>query len=112
MGYTSHGDSQAIPPGAGRVAGIHTIYYTVENRTTDLIKDEGSFQMMRTSATEGDRQTEIFNYLYPGESTTRSYTFRSLESDPFQLVYYRHDFFESATELVKTALKWKIEWPF
>lgn len=86
----------------------YTINYTLENRTKDMIITEGTFEALFFDNQKGEYQTGFFGKLYPGESISRAYTFRSLGNKPYYFIQYKHDWMGSDGDILKKSLKWKV----
>mgnify|MGYP007111635494 CR=1 FL=1 len=90
--------------------GLGTIYYTVhyliENKTKSKTVDEGSFEAYNSNNTLGQTQYGFFSTLYPGESSQRSYTFKSLSKEPFSYIQYKIAPTNSGN--TSKILRWKI----
>ncbi|MFJ7679687.1 immunoglobulin-like domain-containing protein [Peribacillus sp. NPDC097198] len=83
---------------------LYTINYTITNNTEDAI-DEGSFKLYYEDG-GSTPQYGFFNTLYPGESTTRSYSFKILKTQKVKCVEYGSDLF-FRSKPAATSLKWK-----
>ena len=57
----------------------YTINYTVKNNQPDTAISPGTFDLIYSDNTS-DMQTGIFNDLYYGDTSTRSYTFKVLRT--------------------------------
>ncbi|MFE4524754.1 hypothetical protein ACFRCQ_22050 [Cytobacillus firmus] len=85
----------------------YTITYHEENKTSDKVIVQGSFKIYYKDG-KSEPQSGFFNKLYPGEKTTRSYTFKALKSQELLLVEYGADIFFNQKPSQQT-LKWGIE---
>ena len=83
----------------------YTITYTLENENLDEKILEGAFKMYYRDTTGGLPQYGFFDYLFPSDTITRSYTFEELKSKPFDVLEYHHDNFFS-DEPLEDSLKW------
>ena len=88
----------------------YIIEYTLENKNPDEKILEGAFKLYYRDTTGGLPQYGFFDYLFPGDSITRSYTFEELKSKPFDVLEYHHDNFFS-DEPLEDSLKWKVIYP-
>jgi len=88
----------------------YIIEYTLENKNPDEKILEGAFKMYYKDTTGGLPQYGFFDYLFPGDTITRSYTFEELKSKPFDVLEYHHDNFFS-DEPLEDSLKWKVIYP-
>lgn len=93
--------------GAG--TNYYTIDYTLINRTKDKSITEGAFKMFYKYQSGGENQTGFFSKLYPGESIHRTYSFKSLEAEPFYILEYDHDNFFNAAP-IEGSMKWEISY--
>ncbi|WP_019414902.1 cell wall-binding repeat-containing protein [Paenisporosarcina sp. TG20] len=84
----------------------YNITYTEENKTTDKVIDQGSFKIFYSDESS-ESQYGFFNKLYPGQSASRSYTFKSLKEKESLFVEYGADLFFNQTPSEDT-LKWKL----
>jgi hypothetical protein len=84
----------------------YRITYTETNKTSDKVITQGSFKIYYKNG-ESEPQYGFFNDLYPGETSTRSYTFKSLKSKEPLLIEYGADLFFNS-EPSEGTLKWKI----
>lgn len=82
-----------------------TINYTETNNTSDKKLDEVTFKLFFTDRT-GEPQYGAFNYLYPGDTKTRSYTWEYLKSRTPWLIEANSDFF--GKEPSASKLHWKV----
>lgn len=82
------------------------INYTETNETTDLVIAQEGFKLFLTNS-NSKPQYGFFNYLYPGQSVSRTYTFSILKSEQPLCVEYGDNFFNS--EPMIDSLKWKVE---
>jgi len=82
--------------------------YTLKNETSDKIISEGTFKIFYKNRNEGENQYGFFGKLYPGESITRSYTFKTIASDPFKVLEYGSDNFFREAPIIG-SLKWDAE---
>ena len=85
----------------------YNITYTEENKTIKKVIEQGSFKIFYKDS-GSEPQFGFFNKLYPGESTTRSYTFKALKSKEPLLIEYGADLFFNDKPSSGT-LKWEIE---
>lgn len=85
----------------------YTIRYTIINNTEDQVITEGSFALFSTTGEEKKPQYGAFSDLYPGESTTRSYVFKSLSLEKYHFVEYNTDWLVKNPSFGK--LKWGLE---
>jgi len=88
----------------------YTITYTLENNTPDKKILEGAFKLYYRDTSGGLPQYGFFDYLYPGDSITRTYTFEELKDALFDVLEYHHDNFFS-DEPLEDSLKWKVVYP-
>ena len=88
----------------------YTITYTLENNTPDKKILEGAFKLYYRDTSGGLPQYGFFDYLYPGDSITRTYTFEELKDMLFDVLEYHHDNFFS-DEPLEDSLKWKVVYP-
>lgn len=88
----------------------YTILYTLRNDNPDQKILEGAFKLYYRDEPEGLPQYGFFDYLYPGDSITRSYTFEELKNKYFDVLEYHHDNF-SSDEPLPDSLKWKVIYP-
>jgi hypothetical protein len=79
--------------GAGTT--YYNIGYTLKNNTADKKVIEGNFELLYRNKAGSEQQYGFFNYLLPGESTTRSYEFKTLDSEEMSFVKYN--------EVIKSA---------
>ncbi len=86
----------------------YTISYTLKNNTPSTTILEGTFEMFYNMTSEGESQYGFFDNLYPGESKSRSYTFKSLSNLPFSFVHYKYKWGVNSAELLKDSPKWKV----
>ena len=86
----------------------YTINYTLKNETSDNIINEGTFKIYYKNKDGGEHQYGFFGKLYPGESISRSYTFKAVETDPFSVLEYDYDNFFNKTP-IHESLKWDAE---
>ncbi len=85
-----------------------TIEYNQKNNTTDQAIDEGTFKIFYKNG-ESEPQYGFFNKLYPGETITRTYTFKALKSqEPICIEYGADHFFDKNP--AKDALKWEMNY--
>lgn len=87
----------------------YKINYTLKNNTADQQIVEGTFKLYFTDGT-GANQYGFFDNLFPGDSTSRTYTFEELKSKTPTAVGYHHDHFFSATP-PEGSLLWNITAP-
>ncbi len=83
----------------------YTITYSLENNTTDQAIDEGTFKMFWVGG-GGEAQYGFFGRLFPGESMTRSYTWKVLSSQQVLCIEFESDFF--AERPTSDTLKWGV----
>jgi hypothetical protein len=88
----------------------YTILYTLRNDNPDQKILEGAFKLYYRDESGGLPQYGFFDYLFPGDSKTRSYTFEELKSKLFDVLEYHHDNFFS-NEPLPDSLKWKVIYP-
>ncbi|MDV2684344.1 S-layer homology domain-containing protein [Alkalihalophilus lindianensis] len=82
----------------------YTITYEETNNTSDQVIDQGSFKIYYTNG-KSEPQYGFFNRLFPGESASRSYTFKALKDYELLVVEYGADlFFRQTPE--DESLKW------
>lgn len=86
----------------------YTINYTLKNKTKSDIIPEGSFDAYSSGLKKEGKQYGFFDNLYPGESKTREYTFRTLPENPFVFIQYNHQWSGNDMEILKNSLKWKV----
>lgn len=77
----------------------------MENETDSAI-DEGSFKLY---GDEGLPQYGFFDRLFPGDETSRSYTFEEEKDVTFRVLAYHHDQFFADTP-PDDALTWPVEY--
>jgi hypothetical protein len=65
----------------------YAITYTLENRTSGRVIDEGTFKAFFVE-TGGTPQYGFFGRVFPGGSVTRSYTWEELKGTPFNVIAY------------------------
>jgi hypothetical protein len=82
----------------------YIINYTTKNNTSDQEITPATFTMYSLTGDEKESQTGFFNFLFPGESETRSFSFKVLKSKKYHLIEYNNDFFSTKPE--KSKLKW------
>ncbi len=87
----------------------YQILYTLENNGDDKVL-EGTFKMYYQDSVGGLPQYGFFNYLFPGDTLVRGYTFEEIKSQPFDVLGYHHDHFFLG-EPLEDSLKWKVEIP-
>ncbi len=68
----------------------YSINYTIENKVPDSKLMPGSFKLFFTDKT-GENQYGGFNYLYYGEKSTRSYTWKVLKTQTVLILEYNAD---------------------
>lgn len=83
----------------------YRIEYTLKNGT-DSAKDEGAFKLY---GDEGLNQYGLFDKLFPGDETTRSYTFEAEKDVTFRVLSYHPDQF-LAQSPPNDALTWPVEY--
>mgnify|MGYP001117033929 CR=1 FL=1 len=83
----------------------YSITYTLKNETTDQAIDEGTFKMFWVGG-GGELQYGFFGRLFPGESKTRSYTWKVLDTQQVLYIEFEADFF--AQQPADDTLKWGI----
>ena len=71
------------------------VSYTMVNRSSDKKITEGSFALFFEDGSK-ERQLGFFNGLFPGDSSTRSYTFEWTGTKVPLLIEYDADFFAKA----------------
>lgn len=81
----------------------YNIQYNLKNENKDSKIMEGGFRLYKTDG-KYIEQYGFFNYLYSGEQTTRSYTFKALSSESVTYLEYRPDI----TASFDTKLRLKI----
>lgn len=68
----------------------YTVSYTIKNNVPDSKIMPGSFKLFFTDNT-GEPQYGFFNYLYYGETSTRTYTWKVLSSQTVLVLEYNAD---------------------
>lgn len=86
-----------------------TQYYNIQYNLKNQVKDsriiEGGFRLFKTDGTFIE-QYGIFNYLYTGEQTTKSYNFKALSNEIISFLEYRPDISKGAyNSVVRLKLK-------
>lgn len=89
----------------------YTIDYTLENNTEEEVIGEGTFKMYYKNKDGGIPQSGVFSSLYPGDSITKTYTFETMQENPFGILTYHHDRSLLADNPLSDALKWKVALP-
>lgn len=84
------------------------VSYTLKNITSDKILSECSF-LCTTENNEEVNQYGFFNNLYPGESTRRSYTFKTLTSNPFIDMRLQNTFDNPIIDSAAEDLIWNLK---
>lgn len=87
----------------------YTVSYTLQNKTKSMTILEGIYEAFYNNNEKGEYQTGFFDKLYPGESVSRSYTFRSLSDKPYYFIHYKYDWSGNDADILKKSLKWKVK---
>lgn len=82
----------------------YLVNYTLKNNTPDKEITESNFTIFSLVGEEKKYQTGMFGKLFPGESKTRSYTFKVLNSQKYHLIEYNTEF------LTPTPTSSKLKW--
>jgi len=83
----------------------YSINYTLANNTSDREIPEGTFKLF--GPTEAEQQYGFFSRMFPGDTTTRSYTFEALKTVEFDVLQYHDDHFFSSAPF-EEYLKWEV----
>jgi len=89
----------------------YSIFYKLVNNTTSQQIDEGSFKMYYKDRPGGKVQYGFFNDLFPGDSTSRQYTFEELKSKKFSKISYCPSRNCPSNEPDSNALIWQVAIP-
>lgn len=89
------------------IAQLCTVNYTTKNITTDKVLSELLFVCKKASGEYG-YQTGFFGDLYPNDVKTRSFTLKTLLSDPFFLLEISSSFTE-VIDPTRPNLFWKVQ---
>ncbi|WP_392469765.1 Ig domain-containing protein [Sphingobacterium cellulitidis] len=82
-----------------------TILYLMTNNTSSQKVIEGAFKLYKKSGKALD-QYGFFNYLYPGESRMRGYTFKEIATEEFDYFEYRpSDFTKQYDSFLRLLVK-------
>lgn len=81
------------------------VNYTQTNRTPSSRIIEGSFKLFFTDGTS-EPQYGAFNYLFPGDSSARSYTWEWVKGKEPWLIEWEAGFFDRTP--TSAGLKWKV----
>ena len=85
----------------------YTVNYTIKNEVQNSKKLPGTFKLFFADGT-GENQYGAFNYLYYGDSTTRTYTWKVLKNQTVLILEYNADsqdgFFRDTPS--KNSLHW------
>ncbi|WP_185217739.1 Ig domain-containing protein [Sphingobacterium mizutaii] len=82
-----------------------TIVYLMTNNTSNLKVIEGGFKLYMKSG-NALSQYGFFNYIYPGESSMRSYTFKEVGTEVFDYFEYRpSDFTKQYDSFLRLVVK-------
>ena len=84
------------------------INYTLKNITSDQKLNECTFYCTTKSGDTVD-QYGFFNSIYPGESTTRSYTFKTVTADPFVELHLENSFDNPVIDSSANDLIWNLQ---
>ena len=84
------------------------ISYTLTNNTASKKLDEGSFKLFFKGGT-GEPQYGGFNYLFPGDTLTRSYVWEFKKKKKPLVIEFDADFFSKKP--TAKGLKWKVAPP-
>ena len=84
------------------------ISYTLTNNTASKKLDEGSFKLFFKGG-KGEPQYGGFNYLFPGDTLTRSYTWEFTKKKKPLVIEFDADFFSKKP--TAKGLKWKVALP-
>ena len=84
------------------------ISYTLTNNTASKKLDEGSFKLFFKGG-KGEPQYGGFNYLFPGDTLTRSYTWEFTKKKKPLVIQFDADFFSKKP--TAKGLKWKVAPP-
>jgi hypothetical protein len=84
------------------------ITYTLTNNTASKKLDEGSFKLFFKRG-KGEPQYGGFNYLFPGDTLTRSYTWEFKKKKKPRVIEFDADFFSKKP--TAKGLKWKVALP-
>lgn len=82
-----------------------SITYTLTNNTAKKKLDEGSFKLFFRGGS-GEPQYGGFNFLFPGDTLTRSYTWEFKKKKKPLAIQFDADFF--AKKPTAKGLKWKV----
>ena len=83
------------------------VSYTIKNVTTDSKLTECLFSGI-TESGESIGQYGFYGYVFPGESTSRSYSFETLSSDPFVKLVFSNPFSNPVVNSNAPDLVWDI----
>ena len=84
------------------------ISYTLTNNTASKKLDEGSFKLFFKGG-KGEPQYGGFNYLFPGDTLTRNYTWEFTKKKKPLVIEFDADFFSKKP--TAKGLKWKVALP-
>lgn len=92
-------------PGKGTL--YYTISYTESNKTADGMIQQCGFETFLPDYSLSDYQSGSFGKLNPGESDSKTYTFKALNNQPIYFFHYNHQDGHSSVPALRTSLKWK-----